>query len=143
MKKWVIYIFILMSVTAIGVYVAYRLYNKPHPDYAGAEAEFRLSVMDLYQAFIKDGDAAGRQYNGKVIAVNGPVTRVEEADTLVIVVFALTSGDFGEEGVRCTMLPTLAEDARKLKPDGEIVLKGVCNGFTGSDVILEKCMIIQ
>lgn len=143
MKKWRLYIIILLAIFSIGLFFAYRIYNKPHPDYAGAKAEFRLTVQDLYQAFIKYPDAAGRQYNGKVIAVQGPVTRVEEADTLAIVVFALHSGDFGEEGVRCTMLTTSADDAKKLKPDGFVTLKGVCNGFTGSDVIIEKCLIIQ
>ncbi len=144
MKKWLVFIFILLTIGAIGIYAGYRFfYNKPHPDYAGAEAVYRLSAQEIYQAYLRNPDAAGRQYNGKVIAVQGPVTRVEQADTLVIVVFTLSTGDFGEEGVRCTMLNVSADDARKLKPDGVVTLKGVCNGFTGSDVIIEKCLIIQ
>jgi hypothetical protein len=58
-------------------------------------------------------------------------------------VFVFEQGDFGDEGIRCTMLPKYNFEAGKLQPDVEIKVKGYCTGYNETDVILEKCSIIN
>jgi hypothetical protein len=67
----------------------------------------------------------------------------ETSDELVILVFAFGDGMFGPEGVRCTMLPEFNEKAKSLNEGDFIKLKGLCTGYTGVDVIMDKCSIVE
>ena len=138
---------ILLGMTAVGIialFLVYKfVYNKQHPDFEKMEAAFTLNAQDLYQAFKSKPDASSAKYNGKVIALTGKLGRIETADSLVIAVFIFAKGDFGDEGIRCTMLPKFNDAAGKLQPDGEVMVKGYCTGYNETDVILEKCSIIN
>ena len=99
-----------------------------------------MQVRALFDEFSADGIAAGSKYNGKMIGISGAITRVEQSDSLVTVVFVIRQGEFGDEGVRCSMLPSSSEAARKLQPGAEVNIKGYCTGFTG-DVVMEECTL--
>jgi len=71
------------------------------------------------------------------------LSKIETADSLVIAVFVFNQGDFGDEGIRCTMMKKFNDEANRLQPDGEIIVKGYCTGFNETDVILEKCSLIN
>ena len=73
----------------------------------------------------------------------GKLSKIEASDSLVTAVFVFGQGDFGDEGIRCSMLPKYSFEAGKLQPDGEIKVKGYCTGYNETDVILEKCSIIN
>ena len=143
MRKWQI---VLLSFVLAGIVLATVLYilvyNKSHPDYEKAKPEWTMSAMVLYSSFRGDEVAANNTYAGKVIAIDGQVGNVEQVDGLVIVSFIFEEGFFGGEGVRCTILEGYHERALELSTGENVVIKGLCTGFTGSDVILEHCSFL-
>ncbi|MEI7898048.1 MAG: hypothetical protein WCJ26_13500 [bacterium] len=144
MKTWIKIVLGLFVIGMIALFFVYKFYyNKSHPDYENAEASFSLNAQDLYQEYKTGKDAASAKYNGKMIALTGKLSKVESADSLVTAVFVFTQGDFGDEGVRCTMLKKFSDAAGKLQPDGEVKVKGYCTGYNETDVVLEKCSIIN
>jgi hypothetical protein len=143
MKTWIKIILGLGILGIIAAILAYFfVYNKPHPDYENLDAEFSLSAKALFDEFIADNAAANKKYNGKMIELTESVTRVEGTDSLITVVFVFRQGDFGDEGIRCTMLPKFNDVALKLQPGVSVKIKGYCTGYT-SDVIFEQCTVIQ
>jgi len=144
MKTWIKIVLSLLVLGFItGILVAYFLYNKPHPDYEKMDAAFTLAAADLYKAFTANKNEAGTKYNGKVIATTGKLSKVEVKDSLTICVFVFEQGMFGDQGVRCTMLPGYRERAGKMQPGTEVCIKGYCTGFNDTDAILEKCSIVK
>jgi hypothetical protein len=139
-RTWIV--FILIAAVA-GAVVAYLMYNKPHPDYTEMEPEHTLSVQSIYQAFQDDPAGSNALYTGKVIQLSGALTRTEQLDTTAILVFALEEGMFGEQGVRCTMHPDHLAPAEALQAGSEVSVKGYCTGFNDTDVILEKCVVVE
>jgi len=110
MRTWItilIVLFILGLIAAVMVY--HFVINKPHPDYEKMDAAYTITAVDLYKAYTSNKTAAGSKYNGKVIAFTGKLSKVETADSFIICVFAFSKGMFGDEGLRCTMLPKFAE----------------------------------
>lgn len=115
------------------------LYNKPHRDFERARPDLQMSAESLYRAFTEDERTAESELIGKVLEITGEVYAVEETNDMVIVAFVFEEGFFGGEGVRCTMLENHHQKALQLNPGEEVVIKGYCTGFTGSDVIMEHC----
>lgn len=144
MKLWIKIAIGLAVVGLVSLFLVYKfVYNKQHPDYENIEASITVDARELYNTFKSGNEAATAKYNGKIIAVNGILSKIEVADSLVTAVFVFNQGDFGDEGVRCTMLQKFNYEAGKLQPDGEVRIKGYCAGFNETDVILEKCSIIH
>lgn len=139
--KKVLLIVVILGLAG-GLLVYHLVYNKAHPDFERLPSDEVLTAQALYDEFIADAGSASALYNGKVLEVSGTVSLVEQADDMVIVVFAFSDGLFGEEGVRCTMLSHWNEEALQLEEGDDVVLKGFCAGFTGNDVILEHCSIL-
>ncbi len=138
---------ILLGLFVVGLiagFLVYKfVYNKQHPDYENVAPSVTINAQDLYRAFKDNKDAASHLYNGKMIAITGKLGKIEAVDTLVTAVFVFNQGMFGDEGIRCTMLKKLNDAARKLQPDGEVRIKGYCTGYNETDVILEKCSIVN
>lgn len=144
MKKWFIIITALILLGIIGGIAGYFfIYNKPHVNYEKAAAEHSLTGQQLFLQFRDSRAVAEQSYNGKVLEVEGLVSSVETPDSLTIVVFVLDEGMFGEEGIRFTMLDAHSERARSLNPGEVVTIKGYCTGYNETDVILEKCSIIE
>ena len=163
MKSW---IKIIMGLVVAGIVAAFLIYhfviNKPHPDFESLKPDYSMNAGAFYNEFKTSKENASRLYNGKVIEITGKLNTVEildkpsltevklkgkvEAivnyDTLIIAVFIFNQGMFGGEGIRCTMLKKFYNDAKKLKPDGIIRIKGYCTGFNETDVIMEHCSLI-
>ena len=144
MKTWIKIVLGLFIVGIIAAVLGYFfVYNKPHPNYEKMDAAYTVTAADLYKSYTTNKSAAGTKYNGKVVALSGRLSKVEVTDSLTTCVFVFNKGMFGDEGVRCTMLPDNSDLAKKLQPDGEVRLKGYCTGFNDTDVILEKCSIVK
>jgi hypothetical protein len=144
MKTWIKILLALFVVGIAAAFLVYKyVYNKPHLDYLNAPPKYTMEARQLFDEFRSATDASSGKYNGQVVAVSAPVSKVESADTLVIAVFAFNKGDFGDEGIRCTMLPAQNDAAKKLAPGTTVQLKGYCTGYNGTDVILDKCSIIN
>jgi hypothetical protein len=144
MKAWVKVVCGLIFTGVLAVVLVYFfIYNKPHPNYETMDAAYSIAAEDLYKAYSSGKTEAGKKYDGKVIAVSGKLTKVEVIDSLTICVFVFNQGMFGDEGLRCTMLPKFRDQAKNFYFDGEVKLKGYCTGFNDTDIILEKCSIVN
>ncbi len=138
MKTWKI---ILVAIAIFGVIAAlivwFFVYNKPHPDFIGAEPDMELPAEQLYFDFIDDEQLANETYIDKVLQIHGEIADVEQVDDMVILSFVFQDGMFGGEGVRCTIHESFHEEALSLEVGSVVTVKGYCTGFTGSDVIIE------
>jgi hypothetical protein len=143
MKTWIKILLAAFVVGIIGIALIYIfIYNKPHPNYEKMVPQYTLNAQELYDSYKSNKTAAEQKYNGKLIEIKGKLGHVETHDSITIAVFVFSQGDFGDEGIRCTLIPKFNEDAKKLVPEGIIRIKGYCEGFSDSDVILEQCAII-
>jgi hypothetical protein len=144
MKTWVK---LAVGLVLVGILVItavyFFIYNKPHTNYETADVSYHVSVQELYQSFVEDRILADSLYTGEVLIIEGPVTRIEAFGSLVIAVFALNEGMFGEEGVRCTFLPKFNDKISQIEDGDFLKIKGYCTGYNDSDVILEHCSLIN
>jgi uncharacterized protein YneF (UPF0154 family) len=144
MKTWIKILTALFLLGIIaGILGYFFIYNKPHKDYLKAKPELSLSAAELYSAFVENPSEAAPLYNGKVIKIDGNLDDFEVSGDMAILVFIFDDGMFGPEGVRCTMLPEMYETVMSLTIGDYIQLKGLCTGYTGVDVILDKCSIVE
>lgn len=144
MKLWVKIIGGLAGAGIIAVFLVYFfIYDKPHTDYANAEATCSLTTSELFEAYTADKYLADSLYTGNVLLVKGSLTKTEAAGSLVVAVFVFKQGLFGDEGVRCTLLPDFYKTIALMNSGDLIVLKGYCAGYNNTDVILEYCSIIN
>jgi hypothetical protein len=144
MKSWIKILIIVVIVgilAAVGGYVF--VYNKPHTNYEKAKPDISIMAADLYSAFVNDQHAAEQTYNGKVIQITGALDSVESTEEITYAVFSFSDGMFGSEGIRCSMLDAYNQEVRNIKPGSLVTIKGYCTGYSGLDVILEFCSLIN
>lgn len=117
--------------------------NKPHRNYEKARPAYIVSASDLFQSFRSEREEAEKKYNGRVVLLTGKLDKVELADGLVTGVFVFDQGMFGDEGVRCAMLPKYEESINAVPEGSEVQVKGFLTGYNDTDVILEQCSLIR
>lgn len=143
MKKLLIILLVLLVVAAAAAFYVYKyVYNKPHPDFEQAEAELSIRAKRLWTDYSMNKEIADGNYTGKILEIEGTIMRVEEVDDMVIVVFAFRQGDFGDEGIRVTMLPQFHQAAKGIDPFKPVKIKGLCTGYNDIDVIIENGSIV-
>jgi hypothetical protein len=143
MKTWIKILLAAFVVGIIGIVLIYVfIYNKPQPNYEKMVPRFRLNAQELFDSFKNNKPSAEKKYNGQLIEINGKLGHVETQDSITIAVFIFGQGMFGDEGIRCMMIPKFNEEAKKLIPEGTTRIKGYCTGYNDTDVILEHCSII-
>ena len=144
MKTWMkILLGALIICLLVAIYVYKYVYNKPHPDYEKEVPAFVIKAEDLYKEFKVSNNIASPKYTGKVIEISGNLTRVDKADTLTICIFKFEDGMFGDQGIRCTILKDNIEKAKKLTPGAMVKIKGYCTGFNDTDVVFDKCSVVE
>jgi len=137
------YLKLFLILFALGI-IAFALvfmfvYNKPHKNFEKAKPEYVLDAKTLFDEFKAQKEASSEKYNGKVLKISGEIKAVEVSDTSAIIVFAFAEGMFGDEGVRCSMLPKFIMQAKSLEAGTKVTLKGFCSGYNDTDVIMESC----
>jgi hypothetical protein len=146
MKRKTIFRSILV-LFALGIISAGLIYqfviNKPHPDYAKAKPTHIVTAADLFESFRSDRNSAEAKFNGQVVLMTGRLDKIEISEEQVTGVFVFDQGVFGDEGIRCTMLPDHAQSLKGLPENSEIQIKGYLTGFNDTDVILEQCSLIR
>lgn len=118
------------------------VYNKPHPDFEKARPEHMVAASELFDSYRNDRLAAEERYNGRIVLISGRLDTIESAEAMVTAVFVLDQGMFGDEGIRCVMLPG---HEKKLLPHmigSPVRLKGYVTGYNDADVILEHCSVV-
>lgn len=143
MKKILVILAVLILVAGAAGFIVYKyVYNKPHTNYIEAKTEVKIEAKRLWVDFSMNKDIADPKYTGKVIEITGGIMNVEVVDNMTIVIFAYKRGDFGDEGIRVTMLPEFAQAAKGINPFKQVTIKALCTGYNGTDVIMEKGSII-
>jgi hypothetical protein len=122
-------------------YVWFFVYNKPHRNFETAKPDFRITAAECFANYSAHNGAI--DYNGKMLELRGVPTKVETADSLTVLVFVFNEGMFGDEGIRCTMLPAYEDAVSNLDFQSEILVKGYCSGYNDTDVILQYCSIVK
>ncbi len=117
--------------------------NQPHRNFEKAVPDFVLTTSKLYSDYSEMDAGAVNKFTGKVLQITGDISNIEKTDSIVVLVFVFNQGMFGDEGVRCTVLPKYHETALKLKAETYVTIKGFCTGYNETDVILEKCSIVN
>jgi hypothetical protein len=143
MKKFGLIGLVLLILIGAAAFIVYKyVYNKPHPDYIKEKAEVSINAKRLWTDYSMNKNIADPKYTGKVLEIEGAIMRVEAVDNLVIVVFAFRKGDFGDEGIRVTMLPAYHQAAKGINPFKNVKIKGLCTGYNDTDVIMENGSIV-
>jgi hypothetical protein len=144
MKKWIKIIGGLIAIGLIAAVLLYIfVYNKPHPKYEKLKPEYVLEAQQLYTSFSENSVLANQKYTGKMIQINGEMNYYETIDTLIIAVFVFEEGLFGDQGIRCSMLPKFNEEIINLGAGSKLKLKGLCTGYNDTDVIFEHCSLVE
>jgi len=134
-----IVIIICLIAAAIGGFVAYKMWNKPHADASEMEG-IKVSAIDLYKAFETNEQQANTTYVGKVLEISGAIAEIENTDSIARVIFSVPDATFGS--VRVSMDKRHSEDVKSLAPAQNIVVKGFCSGFL-SDVEIKDGVIVK
>jgi hypothetical protein len=143
-KKILKALVLFFAVGIISAALVYRfVINKPHTDYEKAKPAYIVSASDLFQNFRVSREEAEKKYNGQVVMLTGKIDKIEEADNKVTGVFVFEQGMFGDEGIRCTMLPGYSSSLKSIPEGTDIKLKGYLTGYNETDVILEQCSVIR
>jgi len=146
MKK--LYLIIGIVATAgilAAAYVWFFVYNKPHIDYESATPDYVVTAKNCYLSFsgqqIYNEKQGTVNYTGKILQLSGLATKIEKNKDATVIIFVFDNGVFGDEGIRCSLLPAYVEAANNLDLSQEITIKGFCAGYNDTDVILQFCSI--
>ncbi len=144
MKRWMKIIAALFLIGILAaLYVWFFVYNKAHRDYEKAKPDQVLAAEDLFNKYGNDRALADSLYTGMVVQINGALDKVEFADSILIAIFVYDQGMFGDEGIRCVMLPNHYDGLRAIGPGDPIIIKGYCTGYNDTDVIIEKASVVK
>jgi DNA replicative helicase MCM subunit Mcm2 (Cdc46/Mcm family) len=128
---------IALSVIAIGAVIAYLQYNKPHREAADEQAAFSLSANELFNDFQTDETSSNAKYLNKIIEVNGVVTEVTQPSPENLTVMLETGNE--PSVIACEISPGQVPNPLPT-PGDQVILKGICTGYT-MDVVLVRCSI--
>ncbi|MBT7622108.1 MAG: hypothetical protein HN593_06715 [Lentimicrobiaceae bacterium] len=144
MKNWLkVFLFAGIVGLAAIAYMWFFMYNKPHTDYDKATPDFIISANECYNHFYNGQESPDKAFTGKVLQLHGFLTSVDDLDSTAVIVFTYNEGMFGDEGIRCTLLPTYKDEGLNFDKSKSITIKGFCSGYNDTDVILEHCSIIN
>ena len=138
-KLWIILGGLAVVGILAGVLGYVFIYNKPHTNYEKAKPDTILTAEACFNSFANDS----KSLMGQVLLLEGTPTYVDDLDTMVVVVFVFNEDDFGDAGIRCTMLSKYNQEALALNSTTKINIKGRCTGYNGTDVILEHCSLVK
>jgi len=143
MKRFYKFLIIVIILGILGaVYGWFFIYNKPHTDYSTVKPVAILDAESCYNSFVNK-EAKTKAWLGQVIEISGKAQSFEKTDSLTTVVFVFNEGMFGDEGIRCSLLPESAEKIKSISFPAEITIKGYCTGYNETDLVIEQCSIIN
>ncbi len=138
---------LILILGSIGAYYAYREYNRKTENVDKLEVVFELTTDALIQEFTENENAATQKYAGKVLQVEGllKTTDVDDKGYYTVVL----GNPVLPSSVRCSIDTLYSVDKNNLQINTPLTVKGICTGFNadelglGSDVLLNRCIIIQ
>lgn len=145
MKTWLKVLLILFFAGLIAAFLGYKfIYNKPHADISKAEAAFEFVASDLWNKYTTDTKMSDSLFTGKVIEVVGNISRIEDADSSMYVVFVMEADSmFGDRSIRCELDPVQVKEKPALKNGDAVKLKGLCSGYDQTDIKFTNTFIVK
>lgn len=134
-KKKIIIAILIIGI--IGVFVAYKMYNKPHINVADSKSDLTLTADKIINDFSSDESKANTLYLEKIIEVSSEISELNVEKGKGIITLK-TKDDFGS--VLCHLSDESTKKMGSLKVGQTISVKGICTGYL-LDVILVKCEI--
>lgn len=128
----------VIAVLVIGAGVAMYMFNKPHKDIAGAEADVKIGAAALFDQYSANEADANTKYLDKVISVSGTVGSINRDNAEEPSLNLNTNDMMGV--VTCQFLPDHAYELDNVQEGDEITVKGQCTGML-MDVVLIRCSI--
>ena len=134
-KKKIIIAILIIGI--LGVFVAYKMYNKPHVNVAETKSDITLTADKIINDFSSDESKANTLYLEKIIEVSGEISELNVVKEKGIITLK-TKDDFGS--VLCHLSDESTKKMSSLKEGQTISVKGICTGYL-LDVILVKCEV--
>ncbi len=122
----------LLLIGLLGLAIGYFLFTMKVPSLENAKADFELTADELFNAFDENESAALIQYEGKVIAVSGKVSRIKTSETTSNITLDAQNAMAG--GINCSF----NEIVSQINKGDTVTIKGRCQGFL-MDVVLNNC----
>lgn len=132
---------ILLLFILAGLAIGYFMWNKPHRDISGSEADYTLSAEELFSFYSENEDSANTLYLEKVLQLKGEMQGQLNLDNPEEPTLFLSTGDdFGV--ISCGFPSSALKDLQSIASGTELTVKGLCKGRT-LDVVLTNCTIIE
>jgi hypothetical protein len=127
MWKKSIFILLFLFFVVFGV-ASYKYLYQNHRSTPTAEVDFATVSEELYNAFVKDSNAANKKYLNKIITVSGTVTEQDETSLTM------------NKRILCYFPSTINKNSHKMRS-----VKGRCIGFDEllEVVKLDECSFVN
>ena len=150
--KWALRIFLIGSITAIGVFL--YVWFMPHRDVQSTPVDYKMTASELVQEYLDGSNEANEKYlqedgESKILAVTGIVSDISEDMERNAVI--LLKEDGKELGVLCNFMKETNKNTKSLNIGNMITVKGVIRSGAEydedldlyEDAILQGCDIIN
>ena len=140
----------MLPVLGIGAWLGFKEYNRTNKDLSIAEADVKISAINLISEFEDNDSAANVKYLGKILELDGNVKKVETDEDGNYTIILGESGNLSS--VRCSMDTIYSKDAARVKEGSSVIIRGACTGYKknellgenlGSDVELNRGIIVK
>lgn len=136
MKKSHILLLAALGVVAL-VWYGVSEYGRAPMKAEAMSAEITVGANELMAAFLTDETAATSRYADKLLAVTGEVESVEpqgEKTNIHLVTSEMMNR------ITCEFA---TGEAPEVQAGATITIKGFCAGYTGFDVLLQRCATVE
>lgn len=128
---------LVLAIALLGGWYAWTEYTREPAGAGEAEVAHTVTAIELIAAFEADEQAALERFSKGVVQVSGELIEVEPQGAKVNLHLA---GEGPMTRVTCEFDVATAPAAA---PGAQLAIKGFCAGFTGFDVILQRCALAQ
>ncbi|MEZ4827730.1 MAG: hypothetical protein R3C61_15820 [Bacteroidia bacterium] len=121
----------------LGISVGLYMFNKPHEDVASAEADYSMSVDELFAAFSTDEATANEKYLNKIIEIEGVLGEKSDSPDGITAILSASGEMFG---VSCAFVGEDASALNEVAVGSAVRIQGICTGYL-TDVNLTRCVL--
>jgi hypothetical protein len=137
---------ILFSITLlifVGGLLGYREYFRPNADIATMKPAFQVNSNGMIDEFSKNDIMATKKYLGKIVSIDGTVTKVEKDEKGYYTIVLGMQGN--SSSIRCAVDTLHVAPMASLKEGQAVTVKGIFTGYNkdetgllGSDIQLNR-----
>ena len=130
---------ILFVIVLLGMICIY-IFLKPEKNLLKLKPDYKLTVIELFNEYSTNEEAANTKFLGKIIQVNGTIREINTEDSIYTIVILETEDVFS--GVNCVLSDRYASKRKDISTGSEATIKGECSGML-IDVVLNNCVLID